>query len=145
MGAGNGGARSLSPQAQILAAMLQGQETLLPRPGVRDWIYATDVAAAVTLLIEAAGRSIASTTFQPVSNGRRCKWGEALAALHSGFICRLAEAGEAATVDLHSPADRAPLSVSRLAQEFGWRARFGCADSAADLTRWWAQHGEGLI
>jgi UDP-glucose 4-epimerase len=26
------------------------------------------------------------------------------------------------------------LSVARMADEFGWRARFGCADSAADLS-----------
>ena len=42
-----------SPQAQILAAMQEGREATLSRPGVRDWIYATDVAEAVTLLIEA--------------------------------------------------------------------------------------------
>jgi UDP-glucose 4-epimerase len=29
-----------SPQTQILAAMERGQEAVLPRPGVRDWIYA---------------------------------------------------------------------------------------------------------
>ena len=70
---------------------------------------------------------------------------EELAALHPGFVCRLTDAGEAATVDLHSPADRAPLSVSRMAEEFDWRARFGCADSAADLSRWWTEHrGGGL-
>jgi UDP-glucose 4-epimerase len=45
---------TLSPQAQILAAMQAGREAVLPRPGVRDWIYAPDVAEAVTLLIEAA-------------------------------------------------------------------------------------------
>jgi UDP-glucose 4-epimerase len=136
---------TLSPQAQILAAMLQGQQALLPRPGVRDWIYATDVAAAVTLLIEAARPKHRLYNISTGVEWSALQWGEALAALHSGFICRLAEAEEAATVDLHSPADRAPLSVSRLAQEFGWRAWFGCADSAAELTRWWTQHGEGLI
>ena len=73
------------------------------------------------------------------------QWGQELAALHPGFNCRLTDAGEMATVDLHSPADRAPLSVSRMADEFGWRARFGCADSAADLSAWWTQHrGENL-
>ena len=40
--------------------------------------------------------------------------------------------------------DRAPLSVSRLEQEFGWRARFGCAESAVDLNHWWMQHQEGF-
>jgi len=43
-----------SPQAQILAALQDGREAILVRPGVRDWIYAVDVAEAVTLLIEAS-------------------------------------------------------------------------------------------
>jgi UDP-glucose 4-epimerase len=129
-----------SPQAQILAAMQEGREATLSRPGVRDWIYAVDVAEAVTLLIEA------STLQHPLYNistgveWPALQWGQELAALHPGFICRLTDPGEAATVDLHSQADRAPLSVSRLTEEFGWRARFGCADSAADLSRWWIEH-----
>ena len=118
-----------SPQAQILAALQEGREATLSRPGVRDWIYAVDVAEAVTLLIEAPE---AEASLYNISSGKEwpaLQWGQELAALHPGFVCRLAEAGEAATVDLHSPADRAPLSVARLAEEFGWRARFGCADS----------------
>jgi UDP-glucose 4-epimerase len=133
-----------SPQAQILAAMQGGREAVLPRPGVKDFIYAPDVAEAVTLLIEAAQPKYQLYNISTGVEYSALQWGEALAALHPGFICRLAEAGEAPTVDLYSDADRAPLSVSRLAQEFGWRARFGCADSAADLSIWWRRHGEGL-
>jgi UDP-glucose 4-epimerase len=59
-------------------------------------------------------------------------------------VCRLAKPGEAPTVDLHSEADRAPLSTARMAEEFGWRARYGCADSAAELNEWWIRHGEGM-
>jgi UDP-glucose 4-epimerase len=135
---------TLSPQAQMLAAMQQGREAVLARPGVRDWIYATDVAEAVTLLIEAARPKHQLYNISTGVEWSALQWGRQLAALHSGFICRLAEAGEAPTVDLHGPADRAPLSVSRLAQEFGWRARFGCDDSAADLSMWWTEHREGL-
>jgi UDP-glucose 4-epimerase len=135
---------TLSPQAQIVAAMRRGGEAILPRPGVRDWIYATDVADAVTLLIEAATPEHDIYNISSGVQWSALQWGEALAALHSGFVCRLAEIGEAPTVDLHSPADRAPLSVERMAKEFGWRARFGCADSAADLSRWWLQHRERL-
>ena len=40
--------------------------------------------------------------------------------------------------------DRAPLSVARMADEFGWRARFGCAESAAHMSGWWTQHKEGF-
>jgi UDP-glucose 4-epimerase len=134
---------TLSPQAQILAAMQAGRAAILERPGIRDWIYAPDVAEAIALLIEAAQPKHRLYNISTGVEWPALQWGRELAALHSGFVCRLAEAGEAPTVDLHSPADRAPLSVSRLAQEFGWRARFGCADSAADLSAWWARHKEG--
>ncbi len=132
-----------SPQAQILTAMQEGREATLSRPGVRDWIYAVDVAEAVTLLIEAAKPKHALYNISTGVQWPALQWGQELAALHPGFICRLADAGEAATVDLHSTADRAPLSVARLAEEFGWRARFGCADSAADLSTWWTRQREG--
>jgi UDP-glucose 4-epimerase len=133
-----------SAQMQIFAALQRGGEAVLPRPGIRDWIYAPDVADAVTLLIEAAKPS---HQLYNISAGREwsaLQWGQELTARHRGFICRLAESGELPTVDLFSEADRAPLSVSRMEQEFGWRARFGCADSAADLDDWWTHHGEGM-
>jgi UDP-glucose 4-epimerase len=132
-----------SAQMQIVAALQRQGEAVLSRPGIRDWIYAPDVGDAVRLLIEAAKPRHG---LYNISTGREwsaLQWGQDLAALHPGFVCRLAEPGEVPTVDLHSDADRAPLSVSRLEQEFGWRARFGCADSAADLSNWWAHHGKG--
>jgi UDP-glucose 4-epimerase len=133
-----------SAQMQIVAAMQQQTEAVLSRPGVRDWIYAPDVADAVTLLIEAAKPR---HRLYNISTGREwsaLQWGQDFAALHRGFICRLAMPGESPTIDLHSEADRAPLSVLRMEQEFGWRARFGCADSAADLANWWMRHREGM-
>jgi UDP-glucose 4-epimerase len=131
-----------SPQAQILAALQAGREAVLSRPGVRDWIYAVDVAQAVALLVEASKPKYQLYNISTGAEWSALQWGRELATLHPGFVCRLTEAGEAATVDLHSPADRAPLSVSRLAEEFGWCARFGCADSAVDLSGWWTTHRE---
>jgi UDP-glucose 4-epimerase len=133
-----------SPQMQIIAALRQRKEAVLARPGVRDWIYAPDVADAVTVLVEA---SRPKYRLYNISTGREwtaLQWGENLAALHQGSVCRLAKPGEAPTVDLHSEADRAPLSTARMAEEFGWRARYGCADSAAELNEWWIRHGEGM-
>lgn len=131
-----------SAPAQILAAMQGGYQAVLSRPGVRDWIYATDVAEAVSVLIEAPKLTHQLYNISSGMEWSALQWGEELAALHPGFVCRLADAGELATVDLHSAADRSPLSVARMAEEFGWRARFGCADSAADLSAWWSQHRE---
>jgi UDP-glucose 4-epimerase len=132
-----------SAQAQIVAALRKQGQAILPRPGIKDWIYAPDVADAVTVLIEAAKPK---HPLYNISTGREwsaLQWGQELAALHPGFVCRLAASGEAPTVDLHSDIDRAPLSVSRMEKEFGWRASFGCADSAADLSQWWRE-GEGI-
>jgi UDP-glucose 4-epimerase len=132
-----------SAQMQIIAALRQRGEAVLSRPGIRDWIYAPDVADAVALLVEAAKPKHG---LYNISTGREwsaLQWGRDLVALQHGRVCRLAEPGEAPTIDLFGEADRAPLSVVRLEQEFGWRARFGCADSAADLNNWWAHHGEG--
>src|SRR5438034_3420614 len=134
-----------SPQAQILAAMHEGYEAVLSRPGVRDWIYAVDVAEAVTLLIEATRPKYQLYNISTGAEWSALQWGEELAALHPGFACRLTDAGEVATVELHGQADRAPLSVARIAEEYGWRARFGCTDSAADLSRWWTEHRGGNL
>jgi UDP-glucose 4-epimerase len=129
-----------SPQAQILAALEAGRAAVLSRPGVRDWIYAVDVAEAVSVLIEAERPKHPLYNISTGVEWPALQWGQQLAALHPGFICRLAEAGETPTIDLHSAVDRAPLSVSRMAEEFGWQARFGCADSVADLSAWWTGH-----
>jgi UDP-glucose 4-epimerase len=134
---------TLSPQMQILAALRERTDAILPRPGVKDWIYAPDVADAVALLIETAKPKHRLYNISTGSEWSALQWGQELATLNPDFVCRLAVAGEAPTIDLHSDADRAPLSVARLEQEFGWRARFGCADSAADLNIWSMQHQEG--
>ena len=135
---------TLSPQMQIITALRERTEATLLRPGVRDWIYAPDVAEAAAVLVEAEQPK---QRLYNISTGREwtaLQWGEHLADLNPGFVCRLAKPGETPTVDLHADADRAPLSISRMEEEFGWRARFDCADSAADLNEWWKRHGEEL-
>jgi UDP-glucose 4-epimerase len=133
-----------SPQMQIVAALQQKKEAVLLRPGVRDWIYAPDVADAVAVLVEASKLKHGLYNISTGNEWTALQWGHHFADLNPGFVCRLAKPGEASTVDLHGDTDRAPLSIARMAEEFGWRARFGCADSAADLNDWWARHGEGM-
>jgi UDP-glucose 4-epimerase len=134
---------TLSPQMQIIEAVREKKVAVLARPGVRDWVYAPDVADAVTELIEAASPRHRLYNISTGHEWTALQWGEHLAALHPGAVCRLVKPGEAPTIDLHGDADRAPLSVARMAEEFGWRARYGCADSAADLNDWWMRHEGG--
>jgi UDP-glucose 4-epimerase len=135
---------TLSPHCQVLAAAVAGTPALLPRPGLRDWIHAPDLAEAVRLVAEAPRLAYG---LYNVSTGQRFSvldWGAALARDFPGFTCRLAEPGEAATIDLHGTGDRAPLTTTRLAEDLGWRAPTAYAASAAVLAQWWRDHGREL-
>ncbi|WP_407184098.1 NAD-dependent epimerase/dehydratase family protein [Bradyrhizobium centrosematis] len=132
-----------SLQHQILAAFARGEPALLPAPGVKDWTYAPDAAEAVAVLIEAERPRHRLYNISSGVAWSALQWGETFAALHPGLQCRLAAPGEKTFIKLHG-GDRAPMSVARMADEFGWRARFGCAESAAAMSAWWMQHKEGI-
>ncbi|MGY3037119.1 nucleoside-diphosphate-sugar epimerase [Bradyrhizobium sp. USDA 4354] len=132
-----------SLQFQILAAFTRGEPALLPAPGIKDWTYAPDAAEAVAVLIEAERPRHRLYNISSGAAWSALQWGEAFAALHPGLECRLASPGEKTFIKLHG-GDRAPMSVKRMADEFGWRARFGCAESAAAMSAWWMQHREGV-
>jgi UDP-glucose 4-epimerase len=135
-----GGVRDTpSPQAQIVDRLRRGEQALLDDPGERDWIYAPDVADAVCLLLEAP---TTQHKLYNITSGVRFTvetWGGAFATLRPGFVCRLASSGEAPTVTVHGPG-RASLSAARLADEFGWRAKFGREASVVHLNQWLRDH-----
>ncbi len=130
---------TLSPQAQIWAAARAGIPALLPRPGMRDWLYAPDAAAAVARIIDAPRLgarlyNVSSPVTWPV-----LAWGERLGRsrlARPGFVCRLAAPGEAPTIALHGGTDRPPLATDRLRDELGWEAAHGCDASADAFLAW---------
>jgi UDP-glucose 4-epimerase len=127
---------TISPQTQIWAAAEAGMPALLPRPGVRDWIYAPDVADAVSRII--AAPRLRHTLYN-VSAPERwpvLAWGRLIAEARPGFVCRLAEPGETPTIALHGPADRPPLTTDRMKDEVGWSAAHGLEAAAADFIAW---------
>lgn len=132
-----------SLQFQVLSAFGRGEPAVMPGPGIKDWIYAVDVAEAVAVLIEADRPRHRLYNISCGGAWSALQWGEAFAALNPGLQCRLAAPGEKTVIKLQGP-DRAPLSVARMADEFGWGARFGCAESAAHMSGWWTQHREGI-
>ena len=129
-----------SPQFQITEAARRGTPALLARPGVRDWVYAPDVARAVHAVLRADSLGHRVYNVSTPDAWSALAWGERLAALKPGFECRLAREGEAPTIDLHSDTDRGALAVGRLHAELGWRAGFGLDDSAAHLDAWCRRH-----
>jgi len=132
-----------SLQCQILAAFARGEPAIMPGPGMKDWTYAPDAAEAVAILLEAERPRHRLYNISCGATWSALQWGEAFVALHPGLQCRLAVPGESTVIKLHGR-DRAPLSVTRMADEFGWRARFGSAESAAAMSNWWMQHRENV-
>jgi nucleoside-diphosphate-sugar epimerase len=129
---------TMSPQFQTLVQVLEqpGSDIVLPRPGLRDWVYARDVAQGVLLLLDAPKLN------HPVYNvGSGFRWSvedwcRRLATRHPGLAHRLSSDPAECTVDLHGPLDRGPLSIDRLNQELGYRPRYDLDAAFTDLMGW---------
>ncbi len=121
---------------QITQAARLGQPALLPRPGVRDWVYAPDVACAIAEVIKAPALLHRLYNVSSPERWSALDWGQHLASLRPGFECRLVHDGEAPNIDFYASTDRGALSVERLASELGWAARFGMRASAEHLDAW---------
>jgi UDP-glucose 4-epimerase len=134
---------TLSPQFQVLQALLAGDTSILPREGVRDWLYAPDAAVAIETLIDAPLLSHDLYNIGPGERWSVLDWGRTLAAAMGlpENHCRLAEQGEAATIDLHAPGDRASMSIDRL-RDAGFAPAYDMASSARHLAEWQREHGD---
>jgi UDP-glucose 4-epimerase len=131
-----------SPQFQVVKALSAGKPALLARAATRDWIYAVDVAEAV--LAVAASTTLTRKVYN-VTNGQLSSvldWGQGIASVLGGSLCRLVAIGETPTINLYGTSDRAPMSGEALATDTGWRARFDTPASVAHLSAWRRDHGD---
>jgi UDP-glucose 4-epimerase len=135
---------TLSPLGQIMMAATRGTPAVLARPGVRDWVYAPDVADAIFRLLEAPKLVHRLYNITSGQSWSALAWGERLAGLRPGFSCRLATHGEATTIDLFAATDRPPLSAARLKDELGWIAAHGLQESLADFDAWSRRWGAAI-
>jgi UDP-glucose 4-epimerase len=130
-----------SPQFQVLRALERGEPALLPRAGLRDWIYAVDVAEALAAVAAAAALKRPVYNISAGTPWSVLDWGRLMARQFAGGLCRIVEPGEPATINLHGTSDRAALSTAAILADTGWRARFDMAASASHLSRW--RKGQG--
>jgi len=135
------GARdTLSPQMQAALLALDGGTAILPRRDRQDWTYSRDVAAALVALAKAP--ELAHDLYH-VSCGTGwavADWCARLGERYPDFSYRLAEAGEAPTVNLHGDKDRLPMSTERLVRDVGHRLPDDLDLCLTDYLDWMQAH-----
>ena len=124
---------TLSPLWQATMLARAGEEAVLEREGLRDWVYGRDIADAAALLLEAERPRCGVYNIGPGEPWTVAEWCRRLQARLAGFRWRV---GAPANVLLHAARDRNPLAIARLRDEFGWRPRFGLDAAFDDYLAW---------
>jgi nucleoside-diphosphate-sugar epimerase len=125
---------TMSPIFQVMTQALAGATVILPREGLRDFVYVRDIADAVVALAD-AGDARGPYNAAPGMQWSVADWCRLLAS-RMPFDWRLAAHGDTPTVDLHMTIDRAPLSARRLEADTGFRAAYGLQEAMTDYLAW---------
>lgn len=131
----NGVRDTLSPIHQVMELAAQGLKVILPRDGRRDFIYARDVATAIS---EVLGAEAPVHRLFNIGLGREwtvAEWCTRMMQSH-GLDWDYAREDGAANVSLHAQADRPPLAVSRLMSGLGFTPSFDLEAAFTDYLGW---------
>lgn len=138
------GARdTLSAPMQAALLARNGETAIFDRRDHLDWTYSRHVAGALQALMAAPTGRLTSDIFN-VTSARQVSVMDMcahLAEAFPGFFYRLAEPGEAATVNLWGDTDRQPMRPDRLADEAGHRLPDDLAATMADFVAWIRGYG----
>lgn len=121
---------------QIVRLAEHGAPVVLPRPGLRDWLYVRDAAAGLAALLDHPHLPHATYNVAAGFMGSMVEWCACVEARHPGFTWRLGGEGEQANIDCYAPFDRAPMDIARLRTDTGFAPRFELGAAAADFFDW---------
>jgi len=139
------GARdTLSAPMQAALIARRGGTAIFERRDHLDWTYSRHVAGALRALMAAPAGALKSDIFNVTSGAQvsvmdMCAH---LAEAFPGFFYRMAEPGEAATINLWGDQDRFPMKPDRLADEAGHRLPDDIAATMADFVGWLRDYGD---
>lgn len=138
----------LSPYFQVAMRALRGETAILPAKMVwRDWIYSRDAADGIVRALCAVAPS--HRLYHLASGldwqGTFAGWCSMLQDKYPAFSWRLAAEGDQPNVSFVLPRDRAPMDVSRIMQDLGFRPRFGPVEAHQDYGQWIVDHEVWLL
>jgi len=126
---------TLSGPFQATRLALLNKEALLPRPGMRDWVYSRDVANAIVHLMQSDQLHFDLYNIGPGQSWAVEDWCKLLEKELPNFGYRLVENPDEANVDFFVPKDANPLTIERLQQD-GYTPQYGIKEAFYDYLNW---------
>jgi nucleoside-diphosphate-sugar epimerase len=126
----------LSAPMQTAAIAESGGLAVLPREGLRDWIYGPDVAKALVALLEVPKPKWDVYNVGPGVAWSMVDWCELLRSQFPEFSYGVAQGESTANVDFHVPRDRSPLCIARIREDLGFQPEYGLQRAFDDFIDW---------
>lgn len=134
---------TLSAPLQVLACARRGETAILPRAGLRDWLYVRDVASAMAMLLAQPPWAHPLYNLAAGFEWSIADWCATVASHYPGFDWRLAQPGDIPTVHYYADYDRASMDIHRLLDDSAFRPRFDLTAAASDYHHWIREYGDG--
>ena len=127
---------TLSAPLALGQLALKAEHATVHRGLPNDWVYASDVARATALLLEA---QVPLSPVYQIATGRAWSvehWCELLAQAFPGFTYDMVDEQNQATIGRVTPLARPCFSIERLKRELGYEPRFMPEAAFADYMQW---------
>jgi nucleoside-diphosphate-sugar epimerase len=128
--------QTLSVPFQVTRSALLNQEALLPRPGLRDWVYSKDVANSILKILQVKELKYDVYNIGSGQTWSVADWCKLLGKEYPAFKYRLIESLEDANIEFFDPEDIKELSVERLRSDLGYNPKYGLEESFRDYMDW---------
>ncbi|KKK39969.1 hypothetical protein WQ57_01470 [Mesobacillus campisalis] len=126
---------TLSGPFQATRLALLNKEVLLPRPGMRDWVYSRDVANAIVHLMQNDKLHFDLYNIGPGQSWTVEDWCKRLENEFPNFKYRLVDNPNEANIDFFAPKDTNRLTIERLQQD-GYNPQYGFEEAFNDYMNW---------
>lgn len=137
------GARDImSAPFQVTRLALKGETAILPRPGLKNWVYSRDIATCIFDGLSAPALNYRIYHLSAPYQWSIEQWCGLLAEKYTDFAFEIAK--EPTSANVVFSADHAPMNIDRLRQDFGTELTFDLHKSFDDYTEWAESHTDFL-
>ncbi|MGN7398086.1 NAD-dependent epimerase/dehydratase family protein [Peribacillus frigoritolerans] len=127
---------TLSVPFQVTRHASLNQEALLPRPGLRDWVYSRDVANSILQILL---KKELNYDLYNIGSGQSWtveEWCKLLEKEFPNFTYKIVKNSDEANVEFFNLEDINQLSVERLQSDVGYSTKYGLEEAFQDYMGW---------